>query len=127
MPPVPLPPDFERYITNTTTPGRSPFAESGNGTLSIIGANGQDRATVYVGAIFDGDRSFENFTSALPSVRIKFYSTPVINASNVIIAFNPKRQYYLDVLVSNEFRMTQYNTGQAIVLVKGITLTLVCL
>jgi hypothetical protein len=98
--PVSLPPDFQNYLNDTTSQGSSPIAVSGNGTLSITGPNGRDQATVYVGAIFDGDRSFENFTSALPSVRIKFYPPPVIYGSNNIIEFNPSRQAHIEVSVS---------------------------
>ena len=100
IPRIPLPPDFENYLNDTASQGRSPVTESGNGTLTIIGPNGRDQATVYIGAIFDGDRSYENFTSALPSVQIKFYPPPIINASNDIIDFNPRIHSFIEVFVS---------------------------
>ena len=102
MPRVPLPQDFESYLNDTITQGSSPIAVSGNGAMSIRGPNGRDQATVYIGAIFDGYRYYENFTSALPSVQIKLYHAPVINGFNGIIDFNPSRQSYIEVLVSNE-------------------------
>ncbi len=75
MPRVPLPQDFESYLNDTITQGSSPIAVSGNGAMSIRGPNGRDQAIVYIGAIFDGYRFFENFTSALPGFQINFYKT----------------------------------------------------
>jgi hypothetical protein len=104
MPRVPLPTDFEDYLKITSgqvRKRRSPIVTSGNGTLFIQGPNGRDKATVYIGAIFDGDRTYENFTSSLPSVHVTFYPKPVINSSNDVIEFNPSVTPFIDIRVSS--------------------------
>ena len=103
MPRVPLPTDFEDYLNVTSGQGSSPIVTSVNGTLSIQGPNGRDKATVYIGAIFDGDRQYENFTSSLPNVHFTFYSPSVINSSKDIIEFNPSVATSIDIRVSNSF------------------------
>ena len=107
MPRVILPVDFEDYLNVTSGQGGSPVIKSGNGTLSIIGPNGRDKATIYIGAIFDGDRTFENFTSALPSVQVKFYAPPVINSSSEVIEFNPRLQTFIEIHVRNFLQIVQ--------------------
>ena len=101
MPSVPLPQDFEDYLNATSGQGSSPIVASGNGTLSIRGPNGRDKATVYIGAIFDGDRQYENFTSSLPNVHITFYPQPVIGSSSDVIEFNPSVTLFIEIRVSN--------------------------
>ena len=100
MPRVPLPKDFEDYLNVTSDQGSSPIVTSGNGTLFIQGPNGRDKATVYIGAVFDGERKYENFTSSLPSVHFTFYPKPVINSSNDVIEFNPSVTTFIDIRVS---------------------------
>jgi hypothetical protein len=112
MPRVPLPPDFEDYQKITSgqvRKRRSPIVTSGNGTQFIRGPNGRDKATVYIGAIFDGDRKYENFTSSLPSVHVTFYPQPVISSSSDVIEFNPSVTTFIDILVSSFSNVsTQY-------------------
>ena len=99
MPPVQLPPDFTDYFNKSLSQGGSPVAVSGNGTLLIQGPNGRDTASVHVGAIFDGDRQYDNFTASLPNLQIKFYPSPVLDFKDVI-DFNPNKQTFIEILVS---------------------------
>jgi hypothetical protein len=120
MPRVPLPTDFEDYVNFTSGQGSSPIVTSGNGTLFIRGPNGRDKATVYIGAVFDGERKYENFTSSLPSVHFTFYPKPVINSSNDVIEFNPSVTTFIYIRVSDSYISFQFSASKSICLPIGI-------
>lgn len=101
MPRVPLPVDFETELFDNGTSNASlPLVEAGDRVASAVGPNGRDRADIYVGIRFDGFRTYDNLTEALPaSSRFQFYMPPIIDALGHTIEYNPRRQDSIDILV----------------------------
>jgi hypothetical protein len=92
MPPVSLPSDFVDHSSNGT-----PVVHAGHGVGSVTSSNGHDRASVYIGAQFDGFRDYDNFTESLPDTIISYYNDPIINPLGAVLKFDPEKQKIIDI------------------------------
>jgi hypothetical protein len=98
MPPLPLPTDFQEQLN--TTGANTSAAESGGAVITMMGSNRRDRADVYVGMVFDGDRKYDNFTSSLPGLQFQFFLPPTIDQPGDVLIYDPHRQGVVEIRVS---------------------------
>jgi hypothetical protein len=102
MPKVQLPDDFINATKNMTVVG-----SAGNGVPYVLGLNGKDQASMYVGVVFDGYQNFNNFTSSLPQIDITFVQAPTIIKLGKILDYDPDDSY-IDIPVSTDANIISY-------------------
>ena len=105
MPSVPYPQDFLNRTNTADLSSSNAISESGRGAVALIGANGCDRAYIYVGLKFDGDIQFEDFNKSFPDTQIRFFATPTIDQRDDALEYDPGHQTIIDIQVS-QMRIT---------------------
>jgi len=122
-PQVRLPADFPVIIDDSTLQNMS--VSAGGGVISLSGGpDNLDRASVYIGLLFDGFTDYANLTAVKPEVTVQFFPQPTFDSPTGPIVYRP--EYYNDIDIRVR-RSSLHVLSMRTINVLGATLLLVAL